>query len=478
MPSLKLFGTDGIRGKPGEFPLIPEFLTRMGAAFAQMDMANGRIAMGRAQKPFLLMARDTRSSGVAMAQSLCEGFEGAGWRVCDLGILPTPAVSYLVNAWGASLGCVISASHNPPEYNGVKFFSANGHKISRRWEEEIERRLLEEGAAWSRGLKAAKRPARSAHSLRGNFFSDRSSHHLNDLEGKNRYRDFLTTQVPPGMDLRGLAIVVDCAHGAASAILPELLRRLGARVNVLGDQPNGRNINVGCGALHPQELGARVRRHRADLGFALDGDADRLVVADEEGRVLPGEWVMATVALARSRLGEAGSWALVTTQVSNFALKHFLMKQGIEVMETPVGDRWVLEELLRHDLGFGGENSGHYIWRSILTSADGCLTAMMLAHMMKNAAKRASQFFVRFALMPQVTIQTPAFPAKPPLETLPIFLKELGLANRAMDQRGRVLVRYSGTEPILRILVEGSLGLPRLKAMAKNLEQSYRKALK
>ncbi|MEK7288262.1 MAG: phosphoglucosamine mutase [Elusimicrobiota bacterium] len=455
MVDLAIFGTDGIRGKPGEFPLETAILRGLGSAFRKL-LQERRLWPGR--EPLVLLSRDTRESGPRILAAVSQGFASAGFIPRDLGVLPTPALAYLTPAHEALLGCVISASHNPPEYNGVKFFGPNGQKISQDWEKRLQEYLP--------ALPRLK-----------DFCLARKPPPLQVAAARERYQDFLRSQMSVEIDLSGLKAVVDCAQGAAYKILPEVLSRLGVRVIARGVEPNGRNINAASGAMNPAALGRAVVAFKADIGLALDGDGDRLVVADENGVVLAGEWIMASVALERNRLREKGSRALVTTQVSNLALKYYLEKHQIGVLQTKVGDRWVLDKLQEEGLGFGGENSGHFIWADRLPSADGSLGALILLAMMKSRARKASQVFVRFALLNQASLQIPAAPAKPPLETLPDFLAELAQTSKALDHRGRALVRYSGTEPVLRVLLEGSLPKTRLRAMAYSLEKAYRKAV-
>lgn len=398
MSELKIFGTDGIRGKPSEFPLVPSLLGKLGVAF---DRLLERQGMKYANYPGgypVLFARDTRASGKALFKQLHQGFLEGGFYPQDLGILPTPALAYLVPSLRALMGCMISASHNPPEYNGVKFFGPNGQKIPEDWEKEIEGYLF--GSRFH-----PRRNSRPAHSPHGTQAVKLTRQH---------YSDFLQSQLPADMDLRGIKIVLDCGNGASYQYLPQLLRKLGAFVITRGTRPNGSNINVACGAMDPRGLCREVRRTGSHIGFALDGDADRLTVVDEQGRVLAGEWILATFALDRKARQEQGSGALVTTQVSNFALKRYLEKHQIDVLETKVGDRWVLEKLQEEGLGFGGENSGHYIWPNILPSADGSLAVMMLLNMVRRKGKKVSRVFVRFPMLAQASLQVTAPAAKPP----------------------------------------------------------------
>lgn len=447
----KIFGTDGIRAKTFEYPLVEPLLKRLGWAFKSILPAKSR--------PKALFIRDTRASGRKIFKFLSEGFAAAGFEVVDLGVLPTPSLSYLVGSWNAVLGCVISASHNPPEFNGVKFFDGRGQKIPDLWERRVESLLKS-------NLKIPVRHKRDAGVI-------------NESEAAfGRYRDFLISCVSSDADFRGLKIVLDCGQGAAYKLMPDVFKRLGAQVFCLGANPNGGNINKDCGAMHPQALAQAVVKNKADIGFALDGDADRLVIVNEKGGIVPGEWVLATAALERKRRREPGSDSLVTTVMSNFALKNFLSKRGIKTIETPVGDRWVLESLLETNSGFGGENSGHFIWPQFIKSGDGSLSAILFAEFLKNSRRPASQAFVRFKLLPHAVLKVEADHGKLPLARLPKFVRELRRVERLLDHNGRVFVRYSGTEPVLRILIEGGLSRTKLSALAERLRQTYLKAVK
>lgn len=464
-----IFGTDGIRAHVGEFPLVPWIVEGLGWAFAQLFFSHSE-ERPAGRPSHLLVARDTRLSGPALLKLLRQGFERQGFIVKDAGIMPTPAISCLVRAWKADLGCVISASHNPPEFNGIKFFDRGGHKIPQDWERKIESFLSER---WQKESLPALR-ASAAFKHRAETGGLKLGH---DKEAYERYCDFAVSQCSAQIDFRKINVIVDCSQGAAFEVLPHILRRMGAEVSVLHAAPNGKNINAGAGALHPQALCAAVRRGRAHIGFALDGDADRLVVVDEKGSCLAGEWVMSSIARDRKRRRLIGSWGLVTTCMSNFALRRHLNDSGIDIFETPVGDRWVLEKLKETGLGFGGENSGHYIWTHLLPSADGVLSAVLLLEMMKRFDKAPSKLFDRFALMPQVnmSVATPAL--RPPLDQLVGFQNEMGRIKRKLDHQGRVLVRYSGTEPILRILLEGDAPVAQLRTMAESLKAAYLRAV-
>ncbi len=451
---MRIFGTDGIRAKTYEFPLELRLLRALGRAFEIVLPKSDSLGT-------ILFARDTRASGKEIFKALSSGF-AKRFRVIDLGVLPTPSLGYLVNSWNAILGCVISASHNPPQFNGVKFFDQRGQKIPEAWEQKMEHWLLED-------LKSSKGSGVSGFNAKAVVSKS--------VEAHGQYQNFLTSTVATDVDFKGLKVVVDCANGAAYRLLPELLRRLGAQVISLGIKPSGSNINHLCGAMDPRALAKAVVASRADVGFALDGDGDRLVVVTEKGAVVPGESVMATVALHRKEARQTGSGVLVTTTMSNLALKRYLEKRGIEVFETPVGDRWVLEKLLETGGGFGGENSGHFIWPRILKSADGSLGALTMLELLARRNMRASEVFVDLPFLPQTTLQVEV-DWKPDLRTLPVFQKKLSEVQKALDNQGRVFVRYSGTEPALRILVEGNFAKTKIRAMAESLKQAYQESLK
>lgn len=448
---LRLFGTDGIRAKTFEFPLTLDFLERLGPAFK-------RILNPKKTSCVILFARDTRASGKAIFEALSRGFASSGFNVWDLGVLPTPSLSYLVRSWATSLGCVISASHNPPEFNGVKFFDSRGQKIPEGWERKIERILQEKSDTSDKGEKSDKGQRPVAQKYKEAF---------------ERYRDFLFSTAPTDLNLKGFRVALDCGQGATYKILPDVFRRLGAQVVAIGCSPNGKNINCRSGAMDPKSLSLAVKRYRADVGFALDGDGDRLVVTNETGEVISGEQILATVALDRKERRESGSSILVTTTMSNLALKAYLRARGITTRETSVGDRWVLEALVASGSGFGGENSGHFIWPHVLKSADGSLSSLILSELIRRKGVAASKAFVDFPLLPQAIRQIPVASGKPDLRNLPLFQQKLREIENTLDSQGRVFVRYSGTEPVLRILLEGKLSPVKLKSMAQSLIKAY-----
>ena len=422
---MSLFGTDGVRGIPGSGPLTAPDLRRLARLSAE-----GFLKRRPTRDPFCLLGRDTRASGPAMVRALADGFAAAGVRMVDLGVVPTPVVSYLTPRRGALCGVVVSASHNPPEFNGVKFFSESGRKASLDLEAEVESRFP--GAADPGPRRAVVK---------------------RDLCGGAQYLDFLVSTLPAHEDLSGLKVVFDGANGAAAGLGPGLLRRLGCRVIEVGCRPDGRNINSGCGAMDTAVLRRAVVRQRADCGIAVDGDADRCVLADEAGRLLDGDALIALSALHLRALGLLRGDKVVLTVMSNLGLVGYLRREGIGSVSVPVGDRNVTDALDRDDLVLGGENSGHVVFRRLAPTGDGLLTALQTLAAWRwrgGPLSRTRRLYRRF---PQALVNI-RVARRVPLEGLVGFQAELRRAERLVKHSGRVFVRYSGTEPLLRILVE------------------------
>jgi phosphoglucosamine mutase len=427
--SEKLFGTDGVRGIPGQEPLKPATVAALGyhAAKLLLEQAGERAPAD----PFICVGRDTRKSGPMLQEALAQGFAAAGVATMDLGVIPTPGVSYLAPRLGALCGAVISASHNPAEFNGIKFFTALGFKLPPEMESEIERRLR-----LKRDVPAAKARV------------------LDGLKHEELYRDFLLSSFPASLDLSGLKIVVDCAHGAASAYGPQLLRRLGAEVFPIGCKPNGRNINEACGATHPEAMAKEVRRRKAHAGCAFDGDADRAIVCDETGAVLDGDAVIGAAAVRLQRRGALKGAKVALTVMSNYGLVRFLKLRGVDVVSTPVGDKHVTDAIEREGLSLGGENSGHVVFRDFAPTGDGMLTALQTLAAWRESGGPMSGLKALYSPTPQV-LRNVKVARKPPLEELSETADMIGKVSKMLNGRGRVFVRYSGTEPAIRVLVEG-----------------------
>lgn len=430
--SEKLFGTDGVRGIPGKEPLTARTVEAIAyhAARALLERAGTRI---NGSRPRIALGRDTRGSGPEIARWLARGFAAAGVETLDLGVIPTPGVSYLTPRVGAFAGVVVSASHNPAEYNGIKFFDGLGFKMCPELEAEVEKAVARGDA-----LPRAKGSAR-----------------LVDGRGHEAlYKDFLRSAFPAARDLSGVRLVVDCAHGAAAAYAPALLAALGADVIPLGVRPDGRNINAGCGALVPERMGAEVRRSRADAGVAFDGDADRALVCDEKGALLDGDMVIGAAAARLLARGALHGRKVALTVMSNYGLIKYLESRGIGVVTTPVGDRHVTEAIEREGLSLGGENSGHVVFRDFAPTGDGMLTALQTLAAWRESGQPMSALRRLYAPTPQ-TLVALRVSARPALDTLPRTQAEIARVGKALAGRGRVFVRYSGTEPVLRVLVEG-----------------------
>ncbi|MFA6091343.1 MAG: phosphoglucosamine mutase [Elusimicrobiota bacterium] len=452
MATHSLFGTDGVRGIPGQEPLTDRTVERLGFSAAGVFLERLRRAGGKnaAASPRIIIGRDTRGSGPRLMKALVSGFERAGCSSVDIGVAPTPAVSYCVSRTGALCGAVVSASHNPSEFNGIKFFTGAGYKAPLDVESEIAARMdsLPELRGRLRGARA--QPCKDA---------------------MREYLDFLKSTFPADLDLQGRRIVVDAAHGAGYAVAAELFRSLGAQVFSLGDKPNGRNINEGCGALSTDALRREVVRRRAHCGIALDGDADRAVFSDEHGRLLDGDVLIAMSALHLHEQGRLRKNAVVLTVMSNYGLVRWLEERGILVEQVPVGDRNVTDALEKGGYDLGGENSGHVVFRSFAPTGDGLLTALQTLAVWASSGRPLSAFRSLYRPYPQI-LKNVRVERRVPVSELPGFQRSLHRAERQLAGQGRVFVRYSGTEPLLRILVEGPQdGV--LRRMAAGLEQDF-----
>ncbi|HEX4048153.1 MAG TPA: phosphoglucosamine mutase [Elusimicrobiota bacterium] len=428
----KLFGTDGVRGIPGKEPLRPLMVESI-AYHAARELMKLAGAAPNGSRPRIALGRDTRGSGPALTRSLARGFAAAGAETLDLGVIPTPGVSYLAPRLGCFGGVVVSASHNPAEYNGIKFFDALGFKMA----PALERRV-EDAVAAARPLPKARGSARPV---------DARAHAA-------LYGDFLRSAFPATLDLTGTRLVVDCANGAAAAFAPALLRGFGAEVFAVGVKPDGRNINKGCGALAADNMGREVRRRRAHAGVAFDGDADRALVCDERGALLDGDAVIGAAAARLLSRGSLRGGKVALTVMSNYGLIRFLAAKGVDVVTTPVGDRHVTEAIEREGLSLGGENSGHVVFRDFAPTGDGILTALQTLAAWRESGRPMSALRRLYAPTPQ-TLLALRVREKPEIAKLDKTSAEIARASKSLTGRGRVFVRYSGTEPVLRVLVEG-----------------------
>ncbi len=425
----RLFGTDGVRGVANVHPMTSELALRLGRALAHVVRSGNH-------RHRIVIGKDTRLSGYMLEHALASGIESMGVDVLFTGPLPTPAIAFLTESMRADAGAVISASHNPYQDNGIKFFSRDGFKLPDEAEERIEELVREQ----------------RIDDLRPTAEEIGKARKIEDAGG--RYVVHVKNIFPKGMTLDGLTLVVDCGNGAAYRVAPAVFEELGARVIRLGDQPDGKNINFECGALHPEAMCEAVVRHRADVGLALDGDADRLIVADERGRVVDGDQAMAICArdlLAREALPQR---TLVATVMSNLGLDKSMADVGGRVVRTRVGDRYVVEEMRKSGYAFGGEQSGHLIFLDHATTGDGTIAALNLLAVLRKAERRLSELAAVMEAYPQTQMNVQV-KRKPRLESLPGVVRAIEAVEAALGAEGRVLVRYSGTEPKARVLVEG-----------------------
>lgn len=418
------FGTDGIRGTVGQPPITPDFVLRLAHAV-------GRVLKRTESRPTVLIGKDTRISGYMLESALESGFNSAGVDVVLLGPLPTPGVAYLTRAQRASLGVVISASHNAFPDNGIKFFSAQGAKLDDAWEMAVEA-ALEEPPVWADSAALGK------------------TRRLEDAAG--RYIEFCKSTFSNDLTLKGLRIVVDGAHGAAYHIAPKVFHELGAEVVAIGCAPDGMNINDGVGATHPEALIEAVRAHHADYGIALDGDADRLQLVDSAGRLFNGDEVLFLMVNERLARGEKVPGA-VGTLMTNMAVEVALQAKGVEFVRARVGDRYVLEELEKRGWLLGGEGSGHLLALDKHTTGDGLISALQVLQACVRSGKTLAQLLADVTLFPQTLINVRLKPGQD-WKTNDLLKTETAAVVAELGQAGRVLIRASGTEPLLRLMVE------------------------
>ncbi|MDB5883143.1 MAG: glmM [Ramlibacter sp.] len=418
------FGTDGIRGTVGQAPITPDFVLRLAHAV-------GRVLKKKEQRPTVLIGKDTRISGYMLESALESGFNSAGVDVVLLGPLPTPGVAYLTRAQRASLGVVISASHNPYPDNGIKFFSAQGTKLPDEWEREVEA-ALQEPPVWADSAALGK------------------ARRLDDAAGRDI--EFCKSTFANDLTRRGMTIVVDAAHGAAYHIAPKVFHELGAEVMCIGCSPDGLNINDEVGAMHPQALVAAVKAYDGDFGIALDGDADRLQLVDGAGRLYNGDELLYLMAMDRLEHGEAVP-GVVGTLMTNMAVELALRAKGVDFVRTKVGDRYVLEELERRRWLLGGEGSGHLLALDKHTTGDGLISALQVLKAIVRSGRSLAQLTEGVTLFPQTLINV-RLESGQDWKNNQALAKETHRAEIELEGRGRVLIRASGTEPLLRVMVE------------------------
>jgi phosphoglucosamine mutase len=420
----KLFGTDGIRGKAGEFPLDRKTVYAAGAAL-------GRWAKAHDPNPQVLIGMDTRESGPSIASDLAGGLAAAGAAPRFAGLITTPGVAYLTRTGPFVAGAMISASHNPYEDNGIKVFSHSGYKLPDEEELSLEGeifRQIDNGVRAEGARLAAEEQLGAA------------------------YADFLASTLPGGCG--PIRIVVDCGNGVATHLAPPVLERLGARVKKIGCSPDGRNINQGCGSLHVDPLARQVVGSGADLGCAFDGDADRCILVSASGRIVDGDMVLLACSRFLAAQKRLSGSLVVATVMSNLGLERALAGSGLGLIRTPVGDKYVLEEMIRRKAAIGGEQSGHVIFREFATTGDGILTAVRVLEVMRSTGKSLDDLVGDFISYPQTLVNV-RVKSKKPLEEMPAVQAGIAAVERALGKEGRVLVRFSGTEPLARVMVEG-----------------------
>ena len=431
----KYFGTDGIRGRVGETPITPDFALRLGFA-AGRALAHGHAEANGDSRPAVLIGKDTRISGYMLESALEAGLAASGCDVVLVGPMPTPGVAYLTRGLRLSAGIMISASHNPFDDNGIKFFSGEGSKLDDALELSIEAEL--------------DKPLQSLPSI-----SLGKARRLDDAHG--RYIEFCKSTFPTKLDLRGLRLVLDCAHGAAYDIGPNVFRELGAEVIAIGNQPNGLNINDKCGATHPATMRAAVLEHQADMGLALDGDADRLMMCDADGTLFDGDQLLYAIVRDRHENGWLRG-GVVGTSMTNFALEKRFAEMEVPFARAKVGDRYVLEMLREKNWECGGENSGHLLCLDKHSTGDGIISALqVLAALRRKGIKCLGAFTAELTLFPQVLVNV-RLDRKFDFAANAGITSAVSAAEKELDGQGRVLLRASGTEPLIRVMVEGRDG--------------------
>ncbi len=447
----RLFGTDGVRGKANVHPMTAEVALALGQAIAH----ELRVPGGERRR--IIIGKDTRLSGYLFEDALAAGICSMGVDVIQVGPMPTPGMAFLAQDMRCHAGVMISASHNPYYDNGIKFFTNDGHKLPDVLEDRIEQLIASGDLA---GLGADAEDIGRAW-------------RIDDAAG--RYVVFLKNTFPRHLSLDGLRVVMDCANGAAYKVGPTVLQELGAEVIALGVDPDGRNINAGVGSLYPEKTAAKVREVRADLGVALDGDADRAVLVSEDGTVLDGDDLLALFARDLSERGALKGGRVVGTVMSNLGLEKALTAMGIELVRTQVGDRYVVEAMRQGGLNLGGEQSGHIIFLDYNTTGDGLITALQTLAIMRRTGKRLSELLEGFERFPQVLINVPVT-KKTPIEELPTLVAAIRKAEEDFAGNGRVLIRYSGTESKARVMVEGN-DAATVSRVAEALADELRRAL-
>ena len=432
----KIFGTDGVRGVANVEPVTAETALKLGRAAAHVFMRLNPRTIPEGTRPKIVLGKDTRLSGYMLENALVAGITSLGVDVLLIGPLPTPGVAYITRSLRADAGIVLSASHNPYEDNGIKFFRHDGYKLDDQVEEEIESLVF----------------SGDVESVRPTAGKIGRAKRIDDALG--RYVEFAKRSFPRGMSLEEMHVAVDVANGAAYKSTPCILRELGARLTVAHDEPDGTNINAKCGSTHPQEIQRLVKESGADVGITHDGDADRVLLCDENGEIVDGDEILAIAAIDLLRADHLEQNTLVATVMSNFGLDETLSAAGGKVLRTKVGDRYVIEEMLQKDLNLGGEQSGHIIFRDFSTTGDGIVSALQVLRIMHETGQPLSKLKACLKKYPQAQ-RNLKVRSKPPIEQLKEVIRLRDEVERELAGKGRVLLRYSGTEPKIRLLIEG-----------------------
>jgi phosphoglucosamine mutase len=443
----RLFGTDGVRSTAGEYPLDHATVRRLGAALVRA------LPRGPAGGPRLLVGRDTRESGGWIESELAHGAAGEGALVTSAGVVPTPAVAYLTRTEGYDAGMVISASHNPFEDNGIKVFSGRGEKFTERVEREVEAIVAD--SSWQ---------------VRGGAPEEVPRVHL-----AGAYLEHLRAVLPPEVRVGGRKIVIDCANGATTTVAPQLFAGLGMDVTVIGNEPDGRNINLNCGSTHPHQLAQTVLEVGAEIGIAFDGDGDRAIFVDHRGEVVNGDAVLLMCARQLQREGRLKGNAVVATVMSNIGLELALEEQGIGLVRCAVGDKYVMEEMLARNLSLGGEQSGHIIFSDYLFTGDGLCTALNVLRVVAVTGRPLADLAADLVSYPQVLLNV-RVREKADLKTIPAVAAVIERVEGNVAGQGRLLVRYSGTEPLLRVMLEGRHE-PEIRGWAQEIVDAVRREL-
>jgi phosphoglucosamine mutase len=444
MTTTRLFGTDGVRGKAGVYPLDHATVRRLGAALVRaLEAHPARVLIGR----------DTRESGVWLEQELAHGARACGADVVSAGVVPTPGVAYLTRSSGFTAGVVISASHNPFEDNGIKVFSGGGAKFTEELEGHVEQIVAD--TSW-------QVPPGEADPVPGETLVDRYVEHVHSV-------------LPDPGSLRGMRVAMDCANGATTTVAPRVFRELGLDVTVIGDSPDGRNINLACGSTHPEALAQLVTEGGYTMGVAFDGDGDRAIFVDERGRIVDGDAVMLMCARQLKAEGRLKGQAVVATVMSNIGLELGLRESGIDLVRCQVGDKYVMEEMLRRGLSLGGEQSGHVIFSEFLFTGDGLVTAVNVLRVMLATGRSLGELASDLTTYPQVLVNV-RVQRKTPLADVPSISALMKDVEGRLAGQGRLLVRYSGTEPLLRIMLEGRHE-DEIRAWADEIASEVKRAL-